>query len=69
MDPKQLIWIQDPRFKITEETSWIPQQNLVLDVGKLFVFGSKKFLLESWIQGSWILDPGSRSTAMDPKFF
>ena len=23
MDPQQLIWIQDPRSKITEKTSWI----------------------------------------------
>ena len=46
MDPQQLIWIQDPRSKITEKTSWI------------LGLGSRSWLQEVFPKildlGSWI---------------
>ena len=45
------VWIQDPRSKIPEKTSWIRRQSFPRS-GTRFCCGSKKFFLESWI-----LDP------------
>ena len=48
------VWIQDPRSKIPGKTSWIHSRTYSR-IWESFVFGSKKFFLESWI-----LDLGSR---------
>ena len=48
------VWIQDPRSKIPEKTSWIRRQSFPRSETR-FCCGSKKFFLESWI-----LDLGSR---------
>ena len=70
------VWIQDPRSKITQNTSWIRRQSFPRSENR-FCCGSKKFFLESWILDlgsrpwiqevfSVILDLGSRSIAVGP---
>ena len=56
LDPRSGSKIQDPRF--LGKTSWIHSRTKPPRFWESFVFGSKKFFLESWIQ---TLDPRSFS--------
>ena len=73
------VWIQDPRSKIPEKTSWIRRQSFPRSETR-FCCGSKKFFLESWILDlgsrpwiqevfSVILDLGSWIQTLDPRSF
>ena len=65
MDPQQLIWIQDPRSKITEKTSWIQG----LDP-RSKIPGKTSWIQDPRFQDSRknFLDPRSGSKIQDPRF-